>query len=469
MTVRHAVHVSVAIMATIALVAALAAPVHGRVSKKTFTLDVTDAVLAGDADARITITLTNTSKRQRLGAANITIPSPFGDVRVLRAPDHTRLSGGSVLKLRDLGLAPSDSVAVVVKVDVQRCTSGTSGPFDVHAKQANNFNGRGNDVVFDGDADDVTVSIEGMCRLAFVAQPGDAERATRITSVDYDPDGPPVAVEVRDAGDTGRATHAMATVGLTARNPAVGPDDGPVDLGGTTSATAVDGLATFSPGPTLSPSAFDYVLVAAADFDDDGAADATTASTPFDIVDDQVACPAGQDCEAAATAERNGQQVVASFGPGAQAVSLVVSLGAADTPDFTCVGVPQEREAAQYLFVGGDGSDRHGTVTLTVPTAVTKTNHWAFVKHKGWAFKKMRRRKVCWAAPYPFATAGGGQSSAQDIKPGSEATLHVGVLPDCARWGTPERPCVSDRRFSRWGRRTIITIQADGRDPWARS
>lgn len=451
MSFGRTVHPSVVSMAAIALLAVMAAPVRGQVTdNKAFTLTVTDAVDAGDADAQIAITVTNTSQHQSLGSADVTVPEPF---EVVAAPDDTDPST-TVLELRDLGLAAGASLTVGVTVDVQTCVAGTSQPFDAVAKQSNAFNGTGNDFFLDTDGSDLAVAIVGTCNLAFIAQPGDTERApTTITSVDYEPQGPPIAVEVRDAADTGRATHSAAPVDLAATNPNIVPDDDIILLGGTTSATADAGLATFEPGPTLSPSAFDYTLSATSDFDGDGTDDAVSVSTPFDIVDGQVDCPVDEPCAAPVSVLRDGQRVTASFSAGARATSLVVSLGAADVPDFDCAGVPGDRAAAQYFFVGGDGDDRLGTLTLEIPDAS----------------QPVKAYKVCWAAPYPFATDGGGQSVDQGTKPGSTAALHVGVLPDCAKRGGPVRPCVSARAFNQRTSTATIEVQADGRDPWARS
>lgn len=435
------------IVTLIGLLAALTTPVRGQVAEnKTFTLDVTDELFAGDANADIIITITNTSDNQNLGSANVTVPDPFV---VVAAPADTDATTTAVLELRELAIAPGGSRSFVVTVDVKTCTPATSGPFQAVAKQSNTFLGTGNHFFLDSTNSDLTVGIVGTCDLAFVAQPGDAERGATITSVDYDPTGAPITVRVVDAGGTETATHSTATVGLLAANPDV---QAPL-FGGTTSATAVEGLATFAPGPTLAPSAFDYTLAASADFDHDGATDATVISAPLDIVDDQVDCPAGQPCAAPATATRNGQQATAAFGPGPTSTSLVVSLGAADVPDFTCDGVPESRATAQYFFVGGDAGTRQGTLSLAIPNASQPVNAY----------------EVCWAASYPFDTDGGGRSSEQGTTPDGAKALNVGVLPDCARRGTPARPCVSDRTLNQPDSTVTIVIEADGRDPWARS
>jgi hypothetical protein len=446
-----------AVIVVSALLVALTTPVRGQVAdNKTYTVHVTASVDAGDADAVIVLTITNTAENQDLGSANVVVPEPFvvGGVSVADDEADADLSAPALIELRDLGLAPDASVDVTIVVDVQTCVPLTPDAFDVAAKQSNTFKGTGNDFFLETGESGLTAGIDGTCGLAFAAQPGDAERGAVITTVDHEPDGDPIAVEVVDAGDAEPATHATPTVALSAANDAVGDPT----LGGTTTATAVAGLARFDPGPTLAPSAFDYALGATADFDGDGTADASTTSDPFDIVDEQVTCPAGIACPSA-TARRGGQEVTVTLdgvASGSRATSLVVSLGAADVPDFDCEGVPTDRVTAQYFLTRGDDTDRTGTLSLTIPDAV----------------QPVKAYEVCWAAPYDFATDDGQGSTAQGTKPsddGATTALQVGVLPDCARRGEPARPCVADRSLDQRSSTATIDVLVDGRDPWARS
>ncbi|MCU0270212.1 MAG: hypothetical protein MUF83_16405 [Acidimicrobiales bacterium] len=56
----------------------------------------------GDADASITVRVTNTSTARDLGSADVAVPAPF---RLVDAADDT-IPGGPTIELRDLGLAP---------------------------------------------------------------------------------------------------------------------------------------------------------------------------------------------------------------------------------------------------------------------------------------------------------------------------------------------------------------------------
>ena len=452
---RHTRRTGLLVAVVIALLGTLTVPAVGQVADlKTFTVDIDGtggawpAVYAGDADAPIAITITNTSANQSLGSANVTVPAPFA--LVTAAADT--VPGGPVIELRSLGLAPGQSATLPITVHVRTCAPTAAPTFAIEAKQSNDFAGQGNDFSQDPNApSDLVVGVTGVCALAFDRHPGDAERGVTITSVDYAASGPPITVEVRDAGNTGRATHATPEITLDAAHSTI---DEPL-LTGTTSSTAVAGLAEFSPGPNLTPSGSSYVLDASGRAEDGTTELGTGTSEPFDIVDVHVNCDAGAACDPAES-QRDGQTVRAEFGSGQQDTTLVVSLGAGDVPAFTCAGyTPGGEHAAQFDFVGDGGTDRSGTVTLVVPNAR----------------RPLHTYEVCWAAPYEFEMDGGGRTLPHEtlVKPGTENPLHVGLLPDCAKRGDPARPCVSQRSFDRRTAAATIVVQTTGEDPWARS
>lgn len=461
MTVGGARQRRMAVLVVLALLTVTLTPTASDAApKKSFTLDVAATDGTGDAGVLLTLTLTNTSRKQQLGSANVTVPDVL---QVVSAPDDTDPSTPQVIELRDLDIPPGGARTFEVSANVAGCTTTTAGPFEAEAKQSNRFNGTGNDLRLDVKNSTLTVEVSGTCTVAFVNQPGDAERGAEITSDDFDPSGAPIVVEIQDA-----AGNRVATSGVTIELSAENGDGEPVELGGTTSATTVDGVATFDPGPTLSPSAFEYTLIAEADF---GATATSTSATSngFDIVDNAVTCPAGEPCATPATAARDGQRITAVFGTGAEAVSLTVSLGAEDAPDITCKGeVSDDNLVAQYLFFGGNADDRDGQIRYTIPADGRSSETHGYYHHR-WHHKEgLGAYEVCWAAPYNFE-AEGGTTTATATKPDGDTRVYVGILPDCARYGEPTTPCVSDRDLNRKGTKVTFTIEADGRDPWARS
>jgi hypothetical protein len=409
---------------------------------KVFTIDVDGSTVgaapnawAGDVDATLSVTITNTSPSQSLGSVNLTVPAPYS---LISSPSDT-VPGGPIVELRNLGLAPGGSVIATLVVAVDQCTSGSTGAFTVSAKQSNDYNGTGNNFTM-AQPSDLQVDVAGTCSLVWSAPPSDAERGATITSEAWNPNGAAIAVAVLDAGGVDQATRATGTVALTAFNASVASPA----LGGTTSAAITGGLATFAPGPTLSPSAFDYA------FDADSAGligIEHSADFDFDIVDQAVSCPGNSPCNGAATASSGQYSVSAQFGAGATPTHLTVSLDAADSPSFECAGYPRgDKPVSQFVFTADAGNDRVGTFTTSFPGA-----------------NPVSAYEVCWAAPYQFLTESGAQATIGATKPSTGEALYVGLLPDCARRGEPARPCVS--RSIQSGVVTI-TVFATGQDPW---
>jgi hypothetical protein len=415
---------------------------NGVSENKVYTVDVDGSTIgaapnawAGDVNAGLSVTITNTSPSQSLGSVNLTVPTPY----TLISSPADNVPGGPVVEVRNLALAPGGSTIVTLVVAVDQCTSGSAAPFTVTAKQSNDYKGEGNDFTL-AQPSDLQVDVVGTCKLVWLAAPSDAERGATITSVAWNPNGAAIAVAVLDGGGVDRATRATGNVALTAIKAGVAPV-----LGGTTSAAITGGTATFIPGPTLSPSAFDYAFAVgsegligiepSSDFD-------------FDIVDQEVNCPGNSPCNGVATASSGQYSVSAQFGAGGTPTHLTVSINAADSPSFECAGYPRgDQPVAQFVFTGDAGDDRVGTFTTSFPGANPVSNY-----------------EVCWAAPYDFMTESGAMATPGGVKPGG-GQLNVGILPDCARRGEPARPCVSRSFDSRTGIVTI-TVFATGEDPW---
>lgn len=434
------------LLGVVVVVAGLTSAAQGAViDNKTFTVDVrgTDTgavpdVHSGDRDAALTIRVTNTAASQTLNSANVTVPDLYA-VTAAPADDEP---GGPVLELRDLAIRPGTYREFSVTVEVLTCIPAIPPAFKATAKQSNNYSGVGNDFYLEAPSD-LQVNALGSCGLSFVDQPASAERTAPITSVPFAPAGQAVTVSIDDAGGTGRATSSSATVGLAAANPSV---PAPA-LGGTTSVAAVDGLATFSPGPTQGVSAFGYTLVATSP----GLVTSPDSET-FDIVDDQVNCPANQACVGNASASKGAQAVTVSFGTGATSTNLLVSIDAADAPAFECAGYPRPSGTfvSQFGFSGDGGGDRFGSMATLIPNATRPLNSY----------------QACWAAPYPFVTSSGAPAGVQGTKPGTSDPLYVGILPDCAKRGVVKRPCVSGRSYDRASRAVTVTVSSTGADPW---
>ncbi|MGE0879542.1 MAG: hypothetical protein AB7L13_12045 [Acidimicrobiia bacterium] len=435
------------------------ASASGDDDKKTYTVDVDGtvatpaagafAVYAGDADAVVNFTLKNTAKEQTLGSANITVPAPF---TVVSAPVDT-VPGGPVLELRNLGIKAGKSLTFSIVVDVRTCTSIPAPSFSITAKQRNDYNGSGNDFSLKAAASDTRLDVTGSCILKWLGQPTGAEKSATITTTEFTPSGSGISIEVRDAGDTGRATSSNALVSLTVANPSI---PSPI-IGGTLTSTAVAGLATFTPGPSLATSAFGYTLA--------GTSPGLTSSgpsDPFAVVDKAASCAANSACDASSSAAN--QTATAAFAAGTDTSRLLLSVGAGDVPNFACVGYPRRADLVVSQFLFTSTSSRTGTFTVAIknPTSPVKSY------------------EVCWAAPYSFATKPGTPLTVQGTKPGTSLPLYVGLLPKCStgdddddhdddhrdRVATPVPPCISARTYNSSTKTLTLAVFTSASDPW---
>ena len=260
---RLALGLSLALLAASLAVPAIAEDVvEGKLYTATVTPDV--CVAAGVAED-FTVTLTNTSTTpQQLGSANIDIPATFSvppsAKLTLELEPRPRLKRNdpkptvelveNQLQLRNLSAGPG--VAISVTFTAAPSLASTHA-FVTAAKQANDFNGDGNDLTLVGGDPVVTV---GSCSLEFLTQPGDTSVDVPIPGADgrY---GPRVAIVDGERVVITRAS-ASITIALTPSG----------SLSGTVTEETVDGVATF--GALKVRQAGTYRLTAsAAGFGDD--------------------------------------------------------------------------------------------------------------------------------------------------------------------------------------------------------
>ncbi len=131
----------------------------------------------------MTAKFTNETKSQRLGAANLVAPAQFQITSASIVPPGTGSPPsvqsctvgtltGSCVQLRNLSLPPGQSVTVTMTVNTSAaaCGSPTSSTWSVQAKQANNFNGVGNDLDLDKSGSSLTTTVS--CTVTSTCPPG---------------------------------------------------------------------------------------------------------------------------------------------------------------------------------------------------------------------------------------------------------------------------------------------------------
>lgn len=380
--------------------------------------------IAGGAQVTFQATVTNLTSPQHLGSANLTVPAGFSVVSA-STPAGTATPSGNVVQLRALDIQPGASLTVTVVADVP-CTAGTF-TWSAPAKQDNDFSGPpGNDFGPLRDSS-LTTSVSGACAAAlrFVGQPAGAAVDQTITT--SSPPGGPVTVEVIDgAGNRVTTSSAAVTMGIA-------PGGGTGALNGTTTVTAVNGLATFS----------DLSIDTRGTYALQATSPGLTSATSDTLSIDDVRQPCVEDLTCTATLSNTNVSlsVSAAGNPQTDAGFLVLNRGAG----LDCAGYDE-------LSNGDFSVDYLPNAGLTgrtkIVTATIDKQSMNELPQNGAAHLEM-----CFEAPFRF-----------DVKPGSPPLQGPadgpfrGLLPDCGAFAPP---CVSSRNKTQAGQ-GVIEVQAPG-------
>jgi hypothetical protein len=423
----------IAIAATIGVTILQAAPAGA--ATKPFSMVVASSPNPVPAGRTVTFsaTLNNLNDQQQLGSADITVPSGFTSVSVADPPGAaTATLSGNVVRVRNANLPPGGSLAVSVTATAP-CAGGTF-TWAVVAKQSNDFNGPpGNDLTLNTQASSLTTTVAGACALRFVAgrQPADARVGETISSLDYQPTGPGVQVEVVD-GTGSRVTSATASVTV-----ALGPSVGLGTLHGTVTVSASAGVASFANLSIDKPGT--YTLRASS------AGLSAATSDAFRIDQVVVACVEDVTCSATLANGTTTFDVTALGNAGTDAGVLILDNGIGVAID--CVGYDELTATPTVI----EGPDRAKTVTSTIDKRTMNS-----LPNNGASFLQM-----CFGAPFTFATRPGATLTGVDTNGDSIDDFFYGLLPDC---GTA--PCVSSRNKTKAGDGVIVTqAPAGSQDP----
>jgi hypothetical protein len=403
--------------------ALLGSGVAGATGGKTYTADISPHSVAAGAEHTFTATLRNTAGYQRLGAANITPPDGFtltGDASTSHGTAKVR---GNVLELRHLAIPPGGTATIDFKAAVSCDAEG--GKWRIVAKQGNDFSGH--DFALNWAQSNLTVTVtpceqQGVA-LRFVTQPTDAERGTTISSVAGDPAGAPVQVEVIDAaGNRVTSSTAVITISIGSGSPAG------ATLAGTTTRTAVDGVATFD-DLRIDLHGDGYTLVATSPGLDPATSDA------FGIWDEAVFCQAATPCtgQVAAT-DGLMEATVQVTSPTAGALLLSLGVDELDCQD-------PFNHAPQVLTVDSVNLGGTKTVTITIAKAFDQRQPNNGVKFY----------EICYSGEEPFIDKFGNI-----VPAGGE-----GLLPMCK---TASAPCLAKRTKAHKGDVKLVVSLAPG-DP----
>ena len=249
--------IALAITATF-IVAASAAAV------KLFTVDISPhaGVAAGESEVPFTATFTNESAGL-LDAIDLAAPSKFSITDTENpSPQGTATIVGNSLQLRGLGVTAGKSVTVQFGATVT-CKGGNH-TWTARGSQSSTFSPPSKNYSLDAAASDLTVSISGNCKAAFIAPgPQDAKRSVAhnvepIRIEDLDPTAGPIRGEILD-GSGGRldSSHPLSNA-LMFVEIAANPSGG--SLVGAVTQMSMESVASFQGGFGISESGAGYTL-----------------------------------------------------------------------------------------------------------------------------------------------------------------------------------------------------------------
>lgn len=320
---------------------------------------------------------------------------------------------GPVIAVRGLSLPSSTSATVTFPGRVECGAAKVTSSWPIQAKQSNDFNAQpGNDLTIDPPNTYPTSTVAGDCHVVFAAQPDDAERGQKITSVAYTPTGADVAVRV--------ATGAGDADGVLFGNPrtvTLSKESGPSGavLGGSiTAQTNNAGVAVFAPTLDLSGA---YTLRAA-----DGANVSDAISQQFVIVDSATPCTTNH-----CTATQNGLK---GFGT----ITTQQANGGFATVSFNPPG---------HDDLCGSGTSGSDVVDANITSLATGGLKFVTIRiDKPFVTKAANKYQICLRSLANFTARAGTPATTAVVVDG--VTYYQGQLPDCTSSSGPA-PCTLAR------------------------
>ncbi len=412
-----------AVLGALLLLLVVAVPSASAGAGKDYILSVKPtSVVAGVEISTASATLTNDAATQQLGSADVTAPDGFSvsDARIAGRPAPA--TSGRTIHLRNLSLAPGGSVTVTFKLRAP-CRPGQSSLWTVEAKQANDFNGIGNDFTPKAGTA-ATTGVSGACTLAWIVQPASAEIGHDITGTAYTPSAAAPSVAVVDGRSEGAQVVATATgrVDLSLGR----PDLDALLTGGTASLPA----ATF--GDLRVASVGTYSLTATVKDGPHFGLSAT--SGPFRIEEVVEDCDPGAPCDPGKLIEDG------------YTFDLTAS-AARDTAFLTMTG------SAAFSLTALDCANwtpyMDSTVLFDV-TSLSREKRAAVLIKKSeinlYTDRGVPRLEMCFAAPKPFVNSRELTRRFDWDLDGDTDAVYAGLLVSCSKVDASRQPCITQRR-----------------------
>jgi hypothetical protein len=439
---------AVAVMATAVFVpGAGAAP-----EQKIYTADVGPHSVGAGQTINFTLTVRNTSATQQLGSINLTAPSTFSLISTNQpSPRGTATRVGTTggrIELRNLALAPAGAEAMMVTFTAEApcLASPPNYAWSIIAKQSNNFSGSpGNNFITPPAFPGLTTAVSGQCSLSWLTQPSHAQTNTAITNTPYDDAfGDPgpffIQVEVLSAPGSNGVTRVAFSTDRVDLEIGANPGGLPAALQGTTFTNAVNGVATFNPGPQITRPGPNFTLRAT------NPIMVTAESTTFDISDAVCQTPCQTDVPPArgTSAHIDARNVPAG--------GVVAASVGENIQGFACTPSPSPNTQVVSVFPQLANPASPGTMVIETTFSLDILDRPA------------SQVRACLATVQAFTQANGTPSVPTTI---AGDLLNVGVPPDCDNQ-TPAPPCFFPNQRNNQTNQLTIRLLVAGNDPHKR-
>jgi hypothetical protein len=412
------------------------------------------SVSAGPSPITVTVTLTSESQSNPLNAAQIAPPTDFTNITAsLEKP-----SGNATVTVMPTGMVVLKGVSLKngqsASVDVTATVSGSGCELASWVVVAYKSSLQGRTLIQDGNSS-LTTAVgpsSGTCpavALRFATQPNNARVGQTISGTAFNPLGSPVTVDVLD-GLGNVVTNSSAAVTISQNS---GPS---ATLGGSTTQTAMNGVATFN-NLTLD-TAGTYTLAANSSGLKNAISNSFVEVTPQTQT---TSCPKskGGACTAtlsSPTGTTPSSITVMTTGQKGASGNLTLSVDVGTAPVCTTLaGTPYV--AHDQNFYGFVYTPDAGTPELAKTATYTLFNTGG-----------QEGIHLCFAAPYPFEQLDDSPAQSVATLPDGTGPGFAGLLENCdpAEDGTNPDPCQTTTTS---GSNTVITISIPpglNGDPW---
>jgi hypothetical protein len=419
---------SAALLALGALVATslLAGTALAATTTKPYTAEISEHSQPAGATVSLTITIVNQSNPQSLGSANWNLPTAFtGVILGAKTAGSSAQLVGSQIRLRDMNVLPGATYTLALTA-IMPCVAGPYAS-SVIAKQSNDFSGPpGNDFTPNYPAANLVTTVDLACQLSvgIVDQPANAEVDAAITTVAYDPAGPPLRVSLLDATGALAPSFSVPVALRIGTNPGGGTLTAP-------SPNTSSGYASF-PGASINASGLGYTLYATSTA---AGVDASDPTNPFNIMDLGKICGGGP-CSGSTTGDvpQSIYTVDAVAGAPGDRLDIGISLEVLD-----CIGYVEQTDVVTFNVFSITGTESIRTKTLTMqfrPDPKAPKTTW----------------RVCYSSP----DSGFVDRNGTNVPAGGQ-----GLLRDCT--SATDAPCMVS--VSKVGKDIKIILRAPAGDP----